>query len=403
MKRLIIRLLVVGIVIGAGAAGYSALHGLKSGVRDGVYHAVAVRRGDIEQVVTSTGTVQPVLSVQVGAFVSGPILEVPVDHNAKVKKGQLLARIHPALYQATLTHEQAALASSKADLKRIEALLEQATRTEKRGKRLKPTNAISETDFDQCVTDRKSLEAQVELAKATIQECEANLASAERNMELCNIRSPVDGIVIDRKVDPGQTVVSQYQTPVLFIVAPNLDETIHVHASVDEADIGLIRDSQARHQPASFTVDAYPREVFHGTIAQVRFNPTTVQNVVTYTVVVETSNKELKLLPGLTAALSFQIRKREGALLIPNAALRFQPRPEHIRPEDRKIVEDDGEDAPGRPSHRDQRYVWVMEGDHLAAAAITVGISDKAFTEVVSGSLTEGKKVVVGFQTSSAR
>ena len=350
MKRYVIQIAVAGVILGAGAAGYSALHGSR---HDEDYRTVPVRRRDVEQIVTSTGTVQPVLSVQVGAFVSGPVIKVFVDHNARVKEKQRLAQILPALYTATLKHEKAALAHSRADLARVKALLEQAVRTEKRARQLKPTNAISETDFDQCLTDRKSLEAQVLLSEADIQQCKANLDSAQTNVDLCEITSPVDGIVIDRKVDPGQTVVSQFQTPILFVVAPDLEKKVHVLASVDEADVGLIRDAQERGQPVTFTVDAYPRDEFRGKIAQVRFNPTTVQNVVTYTAVVELPNPGLKLLPGMTANLSFQIEKRAGVLAVPNAALRFYPRPDQVCQRDRWILEgttgeDQGVPCPSR-------------------------------------------------------
>ena len=297
----------------AGTAGYQ--HYTASRSISGQFRTKAVRRGDVTLVVNSTGTVQPVLSVQVGAFVSGPIQKVCVDFNDKVKKDQVLAQIDPRNYVAAEAHESAALAHAKADLTRVQALLEHAVNFEQRNIRLKMKGAISENDFEQSLTDRKSLEAQVELCKATIQQCEADLATARTNLDFTNIKSPVDGIVIDRKVDPGQTVAAQFQTPVMFVVAPDLEKKVYVYASVDEADIGLIRDAQKREQPVTFSVDAYPKDSFTGRIAQVRLNPTTVSNVVTYTVIVEAPNGDLKLLPGMTANLVFQIEKREQRAL----------------------------------------------------------------------------------------
>ena len=405
MKRFLVWMLIVGIVIGAGAAGYTGLRTKKAGPTDSPFRTIALRRGTIQQIVTSTGTVQPVRSVQVGSFVSGPILTVNVDYNDHVKMDQLLARIDPRLYEATLAHEKATLAKSRADLVRVESLLDQAVRTEKRGIELKKSDAISETDYDQCVADRRSLQAQLELGKAAILECEANLIIAKTNLEFTDIKSPVDGIVIDRKVDPGQTVAAQFQTPVMFVVAPDLEKKIYVYASVDEADIGMISDAKKRKQPVAFTVDAYPRDVFHGEIAQLRLNPTTVQNVVTYTVVVEAANADLKLLPGMTANLSFQIERRENVVTIPSAALRFYPKAELVRDEDRAILESDSDDATdAAKSQQRQRYVWVVtEENRLAAVPISTGLSDKAAAELVSGDLTEGREVVVGMRSTATK
>ena len=208
-------------------------------------------------------------------------------------------------------------------------------RNEKRGLNLQSINkgAIAETDLDQCVTDRKSLEAQLELGEAMILESEADLDVAKTNLEFTAITSPVDGMVIDRKIDPGQTVASQFQTPVLFVVAPDLEKKIYVYASVDEADIGLIREAQRATSRSASPWTPIPRTCSTGSIARCALIPRTVQNVVTYTVVVESPNPEIKLLPGMTANLCFQIEKHIGVLTIPSAAFRFHPRPEQVRPE----------------------------------------------------------------------
>ena len=405
MKRFLIWMVVVGVLVGASAAGYRRIYATQRNSSDGIYQTQQMQRRDLHVFVTSTGTVKPVQSVEVGSFVSGSIQKVFVDYNDHVKKGQMLAQIDPRLYKATLAHEQAALANGRADLVRVKALLEQAMRTEKRSLQLQPANAISETDLVQNVTNRKSLEAQVALAEATIQEYEANLVTAKTNLEYTDIVAPVDGIVIDRKVDSGQTVAAAFQTPVMFVVSPDLEQKVHVYASVDEADIGQIREAQKHKEPVTFTVDAYPRDVFHGKISQVRLNPTTVQNVVTYTVVVESPNVDMKLLPGMTANLSFQIQKRTGVPTVPNAALRFYPKPEQVCQRDRAIVEgkngeDHPEDEESASSGPDHRYVWVVDGNVLAAVPIVVGLSDKRHTEIVSGNLAEGQEVVVGLRTS---
>jgi HlyD family secretion protein len=350
-----------------------------------------------------------VLSVQVGASVSGPIEKVYVDFNDRVKANQVLAKIDPRTYQAALAHEEAALAHAQADLERVRALLEQAVRNERRSTRLLARKAVAESDAEQTVTDRKSLEAQLRLGQATIRECEANLSTAKTNLDFTDIRSPVDGVVTDRKVDSGQTVAAQFQTPVMFVVAPDLEKKVYVYASVDEADIGLIREAQSRNEPVTFTVDAYLNDEFTGKIFQVRLNPTTVQNVVTYTVIVEAANPAMKLLPGMTANLAFQIEKCTGVLTAPNAALRFRPKPEQVRPNDRAILEgltngpvgpDAGSSVEASGRRRNTHYVWIAEGDLLAAVEIVVGRGDKTSTELVSDGLSEGQELVVGAQSS---
>ncbi len=413
MKRFLIWSLVFGIVAAAGAAGFSSLRASRRGA-NGAYRTATARRGDVTSVVTSTGTVQPVLNVQVGSFVSGPVKKVYVDFNSKVKKDELLAEIDPRLYEAALAHEQAGLLHAQADKVRVEALLEQARLDYGRAVQLKPANAIAQTDLDAYIANRKSLKAQVDLAAAAIEECKANLATAKANLEYCKITSPRDGIVTDRKVDPGQTVAAAFQTPTMFVVAPDLDKKVFVYASVDEADIGRIRDAQKSHQPVSFVVDAYPNDVFHGRITQVRLNPTTVQNVVTYTVIVEAPNPKMKLIPGLTANLTFQVDRHTQVLTIPNAALRFRPTVDQVRPQDRTVLEGenlDGEITSSAASrsldeiaaaggNRNRKIVWIPDGERLAALKVVTGLNDKQCSEILSDNLKEGQEVVVGKKTA---
>ncbi len=420
MKRLLLWLIAAAVIAGLGAAGYSRFHASGNGAANGKYRTAAVQPGDIKLTVNSNGTVQPVLSVQVGSYASGPILKVHVDFNDIVKKDQILAEIDPQVYKAQCRQAKAALDHSIADLEQFKARLNQTERDFKRAKVLykitdipgtdRPIKGIADSDYDLAKANFEMATANVEVAKATVEQNKAALDMAETNLTYTTIRSPVDGVVVDRKVDAGQTVAAQFQTPVLFVVAPDLEKKVYVYASVDEADIGLIRDAQLRKEPVSFTVDAYPKDTFEGRIFQVRLNPTTVQNVVTYTVVVESPNPQIKLLPGMTANLIFQIEIHAGVPTIPNAALRFYPRPDQVRESDRAILTGGASkagaakpDKSAPQGNLSTRYVWIVDGDLLSAVKIETGLSDKNSTEVVSGDLHEGQEVVVALQTAATK
>jgi len=383
------------------------------------FREAKLQRGDIVSVVNSTGTIQPVLRVQVGSFVSGPIEELLVDFNDRVTKGQLMAKIDPRIYEASVARDEASLATANAEVARVKALLQQAVNDEKRAKDLREVNEdyLSDTVMDQYRFQRLSLEAQLKVAEASVKQANAQLQNSQTNLGYTEIRSPVDGIVIDRKIDEGQTLAAQFTTPEMFIVAPDMEKEMYVYASVDEADIGLIRDAQKRGESVEFTVDAYPGELFQGTIDQVRMNSTTLQNVVTYPVVVSAPNPELKLLPGMTASLSFRVEEHKDILKIPNAALRFYPKVEHVREEDKKVLEgfslkqndEEDEEDPSTirrsasetaeaGKRRDRRHVWVVDDHLLKAVEITTGLSDNKFTELVAGNLKEDQKLVTGVE-----
>jgi HlyD family secretion protein len=372
-------------------------------------------------VVNSTGTVKPVRSVAVGSFVSGPIKEIYVDFNDEVKKDQVLAEIDARIYEASAARDEAVLATRVAEVLRAEAECQRARNDEARSLALRAENKtfISDAELDQFKFNRQALEAMVTVAKANVRQAQANLENSQANLAYTKILAPADGVIIDRKVDPGQTVAASFQTPELFVVAPDMRKEMRVFASVDEADIGLIREAQRTGQPVRFTVDAYPDDLFSGTIFQIRRNSTTTQNVVTYPVVVSAANPDLKLLPGMTAAISFQVGEKKDVLRIPNAALRFYPNKEHVRPEDRLVLEGGGpavareEDADeqdrveaGRSAEekaelkrkRNRRHVWVVEGELLRAVEVTTGLADGNHTEVLSGDLREGQKLVTGIQ-----
>ncbi len=417
MKFLLKLAIVVGILAGIGYFTYPRVAAYMKARNKVHFRFAEVEEGEIVSVVNSTGDVQPTLRVEVGSFVSGPIDdEWPLaEFNDEVKKGDVLAKIDPRLYKSAMKREKASLATREAEITRVEALLRQATNEEKRANDLreKHPDFISDTELDQIVANLESLKAQLDVAHASRDQAIASLENAETNLAYCDIKSPVDGLVINRLIDPGQTLAAQFQTPQLFIIAPNMREKMYVYASVDEADIGLIREAQEGDAVVEFTVDAYPDDLFEGKIAQIRLNPTSMQNVVTYPVVVEAPNPELKLLPGMTANISFQVEKREEILKVPNAALRYFPKKELVRPEDHKLLEggvDDEEEEEKEDElearsaaekaeakrKRNKRHVWVAEGELLKAIEIVTGIGDSRFSELVSGELTKGMKLVSG-------
>ncbi len=408
-------LAVVTVTVGAIAASYGPAEKYWKERHRVQYQEEEIGKGKIIFEVNSTGTVQPVLSVHIGSYASGPITELHVEFNEQVRKGQLLAKIDQKVYSALVERDRATLATREADVERVKALLQQAVNDLQRAESLRATNKdyVSDTEIDQFRFARMSLAAQLRVVGASVLEAKANLKNSEANLAYTEIRSPVDGVVIDRKIDPGQTVASQFQTPELFIVAPDIKKEMYVMASVDEADIGLLRQAQEAKRPVHFTVDAYPDDLFTGRIKEIRMNSTTTQNVVTYPVVVSAPNPEMKLLPGMTANISFEINQKTEVAKIPNAALRFYPKTEQVRPEDRALLEglapkkenDDGQSTEPMPSAREKvaanqvrsrRHLWVQDGDFLKAVEVTTGINDSKFTELASGNLPTGTKVVTG-------
>lgn len=417
MKRLFKWLVILGILVGLGSAlvvPVQAWWRQRSQVK---YLTSEVSRGRVEAVVNSIGTVKPVRSVSIGAFTSGPISEILVDFNSPVKKGDILAKIDPRLLAATVARDQATLETQKAELARVEALLQQAKNNEERARKLRDVNKdyLSDAEMDQYTFTKLSQEAQRKLALAAISQAEATLKNSEANLGYTEITSPVDGIVIDRKVDPGQTVAASFQTPELFTIAPDMDKQMHIFASVDEADIGLIRNAQEREKAVKFTVDAYQGDLFEGKIFQIRKNGTATQNVVTYPVVIEAPNPELKLMPGMTANISFQIETKESVLRVARAALIYLPLAHQVHPESRHHIEgvptSNSSSTPPQLSatekadvskKRQRRLVWVQDGLLLRAIPVTLGLMDGQFAEVISGELTEGQLVVTGTENPFA-
>jgi HlyD family secretion protein len=333
-----------------------------------------------------------------------------VDFNDTVTAGQLMAEIDPRIYQAAVLESRAVLAIRQGEVDRVKADLARAMADEQRSDRLidKGEGFISQVEIDQFRFARQSLEAQLKVAEAGVAQAEAALEDSEANLGYTKIVSPVDGIVIDRKIEPGQTLAAQFQTPELFVVAPDIRREIYIYASVDEADIGLIRSASEANQPVEFSVDAYPDLLFKGSIKQIRLSPNVIQNVVTYPVIVTAPNPDQKLMPGMTANLSFQIDQRDDCVRIPNAALRFFPDVENVRESDRHLItgiteeeEDelaDNESAEEKTTaaqKRSERYVWIWEEPHLKAIPVTIGIRDSRWSELVKGEIDEGVELVV--------
>lgn len=438
MRTLVIVIVVLALIGGVVAAGYQPAVQYYQQQNMPKWRTAAVERGDIISVVNSTGTIKPVLQVSVGSFVSGPIdaeyelkdatgkplkdkfgnpLHI-ADFNQEVKKGDEMAKIDPRLYRAGVNRDTANLLTHKADVMRVEAQLAQARRDEARALKLRQQDAafIAQAEIDKFTYGRMSLEAQLEVAKASVKQAESLLELSEANLGYTEIKSPVDGIIINRKIDPGQTLAAQFQTPELFIVAPNMREKMHVHASVDEADIGLIQDAQKKELPVTFTVDAHGN-LFEGKIEEIRLSSVTTQNVVTYPVIVAAANPELKLLPGMTASISFEVDRQTNVVKIPNSALRYFPLPKHVRKEDKPLLEGKGpqqkpeDEQPDNAlsaheralarQKRSRRHVWIQDGFLLKAVEVQTGLSDSQFTELVKGDLKPGDKLVIGIETAT--
>ncbi len=354
------------------------------------YRTAKLETGDLRLTVSATGEVNPVLKVKIGSFVSGPILNLYVDYNSEVKKDQLLAEIDPSLYLAALYRDEASLSTREADVDRVKAELQRAKNDEQRSISLKAENEdfISQTEMDQYRFARMGLEAQLKVAEAGVKQAAATLKTSQANVNYAKILSPVDGVVISRLIDQGQTLAASFTAPELFVIAPGMKEKMYIEASVDEADIGLIKQAKKTGQPVVFSVAAYPGEVFRkGVIEQIRLSPKITQSVVTYPVVVATENADEKLLPGMTATITFQVSELKNILKIPNTALRFPVEKQHVRESDQKLLElnfaSDEQDEDRATSSQEapvddkadatvaamKRIVWVQETEAEAAEA----------------------------------
>jgi HlyD family secretion protein len=345
------------------------------------YQTATVTRGPITQLVTATGTLNPVVNVQVGSQVSGNIQKLFADFNSEVKAGQVVAQIDPALFQATVTqaegdvaNAQAALELAKVNAARIQTLFNQKN--------------SSQQDLDTAIANLHQAEANVKIKQGALDKAKADL-------DHCRITSPIDGVVISRNVDVGQTVAASLQAPVIFQIANDLTK-MQIDSNVAEADVGAV----SVEQDVDFTVDAFPTRTFHGKVVQVRNAPITVQNVVTYDTVIGVNNADLKLKPGMTANVAIIIAHKDNVIQIKNAALRYRPPDAATSQQPRSTSSPSGQRPTGAREPRPERTVYVLAYGRPKPVQIKTGISDGIVTEVTEG-LKEGDRVVTGELTTA--
>jgi HlyD family secretion protein len=415
----------------AGLLGLAAIAGagwkVFSKPEPASYTSATVKRADLTRTISATGHVQAVTTVQVGSQVSGTISELHADFNDRVTKGQIIARLDPSQLQAQLTQAQANLTAtmavvqtaqsgvqgaeasvlaSQANVDRAESVVADAQRTFDLNTNLVKEGVLAKNNLDasraalvQAQAQRQqaiaqlsqvkmqalSARSQLEQTKAQSQQSRAAVEVAQVNLDRSVIRAPIDGVVVARNIDVGQTVAASLQAPTLFLIANDLTR-MQVLADIDEADIGQLKEGA----DVSFTVDAFPRDTFHGRVSQIRLSPQTVQNVVTYTAVIDVPNPGMKLKPGMTANLSAVVAQKKDALAVPNAALRFRP---------------SDEQAPTVRTGREQRgaTVWVVAGSELKAVRVQTGMTDGIATEISGGALKEGDQIAVPKQHAPAR
>jgi HlyD family secretion protein len=425
MARKHILIAVVVVAIAACAATYYA----RSTTPNPEVTTQPISRGDILETVAATGTVEAVTTVQVGTQVSGTVQALYADFNSLVRKGQVLARLDPSLFQTQVEQSRANLVRSEADADRLDVAVRDARAKLQRARELSARQLIPAAELETAEVTLRSAEAQLQSAAAQITQARAALRQAEVSLDKTVITAPIDGIVVARNVDVGQTVAASLQAPTLYVITADLTR-MRVNASIDEADVGRIRPSQN----VRFRVDAFPAEEFSGAVSQVRLSPVVVQNVVTYTVVIDVPNPELKLKPGMTATVTIRIAEREDVLRIPNAALRFRPTAEifaalgqtppqtpaggAVNADNRWRQQRDGRVAvatrgtvPGRvvageaqtvdalfgplAASESVGRVWMMREGRLQPIRVRLGLSDETQTELLDSDLREGSLVVI--------
>jgi HlyD family secretion protein len=406
-----------GLVIGAAlilllGATLLVFGGRRNAVR---YAAVAVDRGDIADVVGATGVLQAVTTVQVGSQVSGTIQSLYADFNSTVHRGQVVARLDPSLFEARLAQVQANLATARANVERSQAAVVDARQKHQRAQELAAQSLLPQSDLDSAKATLDGALAQDRANQAAVAQAEASVNQAEVDLRHTVIESPIDGVVLARNVDVGQTVAASLQAPTLFVIANDLTQ-MEVNASIDEADIGRVRPGQA----VSFRVDAFPEDTFTGSVKQVRLQPITNQNVVTYNTIIGVDNPGQRLMPGMTATVSVVVESREDVLRVAAPALRFRPEGfEERRPRRGPGSASSGDGAATQPSQGPEErqrpaaqardggnghpgLVFVLGGDDKPQPKrVRLGLSDGQHAEVLDG-LGEGERVVTGIETAAA-
>jgi HlyD family secretion protein len=414
-KRILFIILTILVLAGTG-------YGFRlwsQGAKESPYISVEVQKGNVTQVVTATGSLSAVITVQVGSQVSGAIDKLFADFNSKVKKDQVVAQINQDKFKATVDQSRANLLAAQANVTKAKASMEDAQRTLDRNKELKKRDLIAQSEFDTSQAAYDGAVAQYEVNKAQVTQAEAALNQSNVDFNNTVIRSPVDGIVVSRNVDVGQTVAASLQAPVLFLIANDLSK-MQVDTNVSEGDVGNVWVGQ----DVTFTVDAYPSRHFKGTVQQVRNAAIMVQNVVTYDAVVGVDNTELLLKPGMTANVEFLVSRKEDVLKIPNAALRFRPLSERQPPAQVAAAGQAGGPGPeagggagrrgGSPNagqgsrNREggvnrQGTVYTIRDQKAIPVRVRLGISDGSYSEVVAGDLKAGDQIILSMasQTSS--
>lgn len=368
------------------------------------YKTARIERGTIVSTVAATGNLSAVTTVQVGTQVSGTIQKLYADFNSRVKKGQAIAEIDPSLFNASVEQSRGNFLSAEANLQKAKVALSDAERTYSRNKKLLAEGIISQGDYDVAETALQSAKAALKAAEGSVAQTRGSLMQSSTNLRYSVIRSPVDGVVISRAVDVGQTVAASFQTPTLFTIAQDLTK-MQIEVSVDEADISRI----VLDQQATFTVDSYPEQTFRGQVVQIRSAPVITQNVVTYVVVVNVNNSDLKLKPGMTANVSIEVAKKDAALRLPPAALRFKPKSKgddaKAKGSGEKNVANPqrpasgpatpGAGKPGGRKGGNAQQVYILKEGKPTAVPVKTGIANNSSIELVEGALKEGDEVII--------
>ena len=346
---------------------------------------VEVTRGDLVQATSATGSLEAVTTVKVGSQVSGIVQTLYADFNDIVKRGQTLARLDPSLFQTQVEQAEANLIRAEADVERLNVTRDAAKLALDRTAKLAAKRLVSEADLEAAQVELATADAQVKSAEASVAQSKASLNQARVNLEHTVITSPIDGIVVSRDVDTGQTVAASMQAPTLFVLAADLAE-MHLNASIDESDVGQIEAGQV----VSFRVDAYPDEAFAGRVAQVRLQPVVSQNVVTYATVIDVENPQLKLKPGMTATVTIEVARRADALMVPAAALRFKPT---AAMKAALSTEADGP-APSCAGVASCGTMWVYDGSAIRGVTVRTGITNGTAIEILDAPVSEGTAAI---------
>ncbi|MBE6445349.1 MAG: efflux RND transporter periplasmic adaptor subunit [Alphaproteobacteria bacterium] len=364
----------VGISVLCAGVALSLVMGVSACKKDErEYITQKIEKGEITQKITASGIINPISTINIGTQVSGTIAEIFVDYNTPVTEGQLLAQIDPALFEATVAQRKASLDIAKAEVAVVENDIVYYQKHLNRIKKLNTSKYSTDKELETAQRDYDNAVVQKALKQAQVLQAEAALSQAEIDLRYTKIISPVNGIVVSKEVEVGQTVAASFQTPTLFNVAEDLTK-MQIEASVVEADIAKVKEGQT----VEFSVDSFPDEVFYGIVTQVRNNPITTSNVVTYEVIIEIDNKDLKIKPGMTANVEIITAQKKGVLLVPNKALRFY------------VTDENGESV----RYKD-RGLWVLNNNKPERLVINTGVSNDDFTEVVGKNLTQGMEIIV--------